>query len=118
MKIRSTGLGKTLLTAQIGVSVPKVVEIWKPSAKGMTGVDRLIAELGSRGLHSAATYLKNAGEELFTVTRLKEQGIAPELVMVATSAVEREFREINRRSEVGARWTDEGVERVARLLER
>ena len=36
--------------------------------------------------------------------------------MVATSAVEREFREINRRTEVGARWSDEGVERVARLL--
>jgi len=50
--------------------------------------------------------------------RLKEQqGIAPELVVVATSAVEREFREINRRTEVGTRWSDEGVERVARLLE-
>ena len=94
-----------------------VGELWKPSAKGMAGVDHLIAELDSRGLHSAATYLKNAGKELFTVTRLKEQGIAPELVMVATSAVEREFREINRRTEVGTRWTDEGVERVARLLE-
>jgi len=92
-------------------------ELWKPSAQGMAGVDHLIAELDSRGLHSAATYLRNAGDELFTVTRLKEQGIAPELVMVATSAVEREFREINRRTEVGARWTDEGVERVARLLE-
>jgi len=30
--------------------------------------------------------------------------------------VEREFRERNRRIEVGARWTDEGVERVAELL--
>ena len=44
--------------------------------------------------------------------------VAPEArVMVATSAVEREFREINRRTEVGTRWSDEGVERVARLLE-
>jgi len=94
-----------------------LVELWKPSAKGMAGVDRLITELDSRRLHSAATYLKNARGELFTVTRLKEQGIAPELVMVATSAVEREFREINRRTEVGARWSDPGVERVARLLE-
>jgi hypothetical protein len=31
--------------------------------------------------------------------------------------VEKEFREINRRTEVGARWTDEGVERVVKLLE-
>lgn len=80
-------------------------------------MDCLIAELDWRRFNSAATYLRNAKDEIFTVTRLKEQGIAPELVMVATSAVEREFREINRRTEIGARWTDEGVERVARLLE-
>jgi hypothetical protein len=70
-----------------------------------------------RRLRSTATYLKNAGHDLFTVTKLKEQQIGPALVMVATSAVEREFREINRRTEVGARWSDEGVERVAKLLE-
>ncbi len=29
--------------------------------------------------------------------------------MVATGVVEREFREINRRTEVGARWSDAGV---------
>jgi hypothetical protein len=81
-------------------------------------VDHLIGELGLRGLHSTATYLKNAGHDLFTVTRLKERGIAPALVMVTTGAAEREFREINRRTEVGARWSDEGVERVARLLEK
>jgi len=92
-------------------------ELWKPSAKGMAGVDCLIAELDRRRFHSAATYLRNGKDEFFTVTRLRERGIAPELVMVATSAVEREFREINRRTEVGARWSDEGVERVARLLE-
>lgn len=94
-----------------------VGEIWKPSANGIVGIDRLIAELDSKGLSSTATYLRNARDELFTVTRLKEQGMAPELVMVATGPVEREFREINRRTEIGARWTDQGVERVARLLE-
>jgi hypothetical protein len=94
-----------------------VDEIWKPSANGIAGIDRLIADLDSKGLSSTATYLRNARDELFTVTRLKEQGMAPELVMVATGPVEREFREINRRTEIGARWTDEGVERVARLLE-
>ena len=93
-------------------------ELWKSSARGMAGVDRLTAELDSRRLHSAATYLRNAGDDLFTATRPKEQGIAPELVMVATSAVEREFREINRRTKVGVRWSAEGVERVARLLEK
>ncbi len=83
----------------------------------MAGVGRLIVDLDSRGLRSAATYLRNAREELFTATSLKEKGIAPELVTVATSAVEREFREINHPAEVGARWRDEGVEKVARLLE-
>jgi len=92
-------------------------ELWKPSTKGMAGVDCLITELDGRRFHSTATHLRNAKDELFTVTKLKEQGIAPGLVMVATSAVEREFREINRWTEVGARWSDEGVERVARLLE-
>ena len=37
--------------------------------------------------------------------------------MVANDPVEREFREINRHIEIGARWSDEGVERVARFLE-
>ena len=94
-----------------------VQELWKPSAEGAGGVDRLAAELDSRGLSSAVTYLRNAGDDLFTVTKLKEQGIAPQLVMVATGPVERECREINRRTGVGARWSDEDVERVARLLE-
>ena len=76
-----------------------------------------MAALDLRGLSSTATYLRNARDELFTVRRLKEQGTAPELVMVATGPMEREFREMNRRAEVGARWSDEGVERVARLLE-
>lgn len=37
--------------------------------------------------------------------------------MVAIGAIAREFREINRRTDVGAGWSNEGVERVARLLE-
>ena len=92
-------------------------EPWKPSCAGVAGVNRLVTELDSSRRSCTATYLRNAMSELFTLTRLKEQGIAPGIVMVATGPVEREFREINRRTEVGARWTDEGVERVARLLE-
>jgi hypothetical protein len=92
-------------------------EIWKPSAEGIAGINHLIADLDLRGFSSAAVYLRNARSELFTVTKLKEQGITPGIVMVATGPVEREFREINQRTEIGARWSDEGVERVARLLE-
>jgi len=67
------------------------------------GIQRLIAELNFRGLHVAVTYLRNTKNELFTVRKLKEQGIALEIVMVATGPVEREFGEINRRTEIGAR---------------
>jgi len=60
---------------------------------------------------------KGGSGENFGNHRLREQGIALGLMMVATGAIEREFREITRRTEVGARRSDEGVERVARLLE-
>jgi hypothetical protein len=43
--------------------------------------------------------------------------IAPELMMVATSAVGRGFREINPRTQVGARWSDEAW-REAMVLEK
>ena len=43
-------------------------EIWRPLAKGVAGVNCLIAALDFRGLISAATYLRNAKGELFTVT--------------------------------------------------
>jgi len=36
--------------------------------------------------------------------------------MGAAGPVEREFREINWRTEIGTRCNDEGVKRVARLL--
>jgi len=52
------------------------------------------------------------------VTRLKEQGMAPEILVAVTFPVERESWEINRRTEIGARWTYEGAERVARLLDK
>ncbi len=48
-------------------------------------------------IDSAAIYLRNARDELFTVTKLKEQGVALGLEIVATSVVGREFREISRR---------------------
>jgi len=65
-----------------------VGELWKPSANRIAGINRPIADLGSKGLNSTATYLRNARDELFTVTRLKEQGMAPEIVMVATGPLE------------------------------
>ena len=42
--------------------------------------------------------------------------MAPEILVAVTFPVERESWEINRRTEIGARWTYKGAERVARLL--
>ena len=52
---------------------------------------------------------------IFTVTKLEEQGNVPEL-KVASGMVEMEFREINRRTEIEPRWSDQCVDRAARLL--
>lgn len=55
------------------------------------------------------------------VTARKFRGKRPvlkeDVVMVVANAVERELREINRRTEVDPKWSDTGVERVLRLLE-
>ena len=77
-------------------------EIWKLPAEGIAGINRLIADPDLRGLSSAAIYLRNTRSELSTVTKLKEQGIAPGIVMVATGPIERKFREINQCTEIGA----------------
>ncbi|MGB6874297.1 MAG: hypothetical protein WBE46_09270 [Dehalococcoidia bacterium] len=46
-------------------------EPWKPSAEGIVGVDCLITEFDLSGLHSTATYLRNAGHDLFTVREVR-----------------------------------------------
>jgi hypothetical protein len=83
----------------------RLAEIWKLSTAGIAAVNSLISDLDLTGLISAASYLRNARDEFFTASKLKEEEVAPEPVMVATDPVEREFREINRRTEVGARWS-------------
>lgn len=72
------------------------VDGFNPPTEGMEGVDGLVDELERKGLGSATTYLRNARDELLTVIKLQanEQRKAPKTMMVATSAVERGFREI------------------------
>ena len=53
--------------AGIGVLGREAMARASPSAEGIAGVDRLIAELDLGGLHSTATYLRNDGHDLFTV---------------------------------------------------
>jgi len=53
-----------------------------------------------RRLHFTAKYIRDARDELFTATNLKERRKTPEYVAVSTSAVEGEFRETSSCAEV------------------
>jgi len=67
------------------------------------------ANLAALGLATAANHLHNAAEEAFTY--LKEP-----FAYIDTSPLEREMRELNRRADIGARWSPRGLENVLKLL--
>ena len=66
-----------------------------------------------KGIYSSAGSF--ISQRIFTVTKVEERGNAPEL-MVVTGMVESEFREINRRTKIGPRCSDQCVGRVDGLL--
>jgi len=66
---------------------------------------RFIARLRENGLYKSYGHLKKAETEL---TTSREQGFA----FHTTASVEREMREINRRADVGVRWSIPGVENL------
>lgn len=59
------------------------------------------------------TFLKNAVPGLF----ITEGDWSNEDKYTSNSLIEREMREINRRIDVGCRWSDEGVFKIIKLLE-
>ena len=59
------------------------------------------------------TFLKNAMSGLF----ISEDDWNNEEKHSSNSLIEREMREINRRTDVGCRWTDEGICKIIKLLE-
>lgn len=67
------------------------------------------ANLARMGLITTANHLGNAAQEAFTY--LKEP-----FAYIDTSPLEREMRELNRRADVGARWSPKGLENVLKLL--
>ncbi len=69
-----------------------------------------IKDLEELGLKKSATHLKGAEKEAFT---FKEKG---GFAFSTTSPLEREMRELNRRADVGARWSEKGVENVLKVL--
>ncbi len=77
------------------------------------GQERLatyIKDLEKLGLKQSATHLKGAEKEAFTFK--KKGGFA----FSTTSPIEREMRELNRRADVGVRWSEKGVENVLKVL--
>jgi len=71
--------------------------------------NRWQANLKSLGLTNAAGHLQNATEEAFTY--LKEP-----FAYIDTSPLEREMRELNRRADIGARWSPKGLENVLKVM--
>lgn len=74
-------------------------------------VDRLVA----RGYHKAATYIRNALEDLFTYIRvwLKYGLVVPRV----TSRLERMMREIGRRlKRIAFGWSERGAARMTRII--
>ena len=72
--------------------------------------DQFAKDLESSGLTTAAGHLKAAGNEAFTFLN------APGITFSTTSPLEREMRELNRRADVGVRWSMQGVENVLKVL--
>jgi len=72
--------------------------------------DQFVKDLESFGFRTAAGHLKAAGNEAFTFLR------ASGITYSTTSPLEREMRELNRRADVGVRWSTPGVENVLKVL--
>jgi len=72
--------------------------------------DQFVKDLQSLGFTTAAGHLKAAGNEAFTFLS------APGIAYSTTSPLEREMRELNRRADVGVRWSTQGVENVLKVL--
>jgi hypothetical protein len=72
--------------------------------------DQYVKDLESFGFRTSAGHLKAAENEAFTFLK------APGITYSTTSPLEREMRELNRRADVGVRWSTPGVENVLKVL--
>lgn len=65
--------------------------------------------LAALGLRTAAGHLENAENEAFTYRKTS-------FTYIDTSPLEREMRELNRRADIGVRWSPKGLENVLKLM--
>lgn len=81
--------------------------LWR---KGPLAYDRFALELRNQGLRRSARHLEKARKEIFTHRE------DPGFQFTTTSPLEREMRELNRRMDVGARWSPQGAENMLWVL--
>jgi hypothetical protein len=84
--------------------------IIKDREHGPERYPRWIKSLASLRLETTVEHLRNAATEIFSY--VKEPGFA----YIDTSPLEREMRELNRRADIGARWSPKGLENVLKVL--
>lgn len=87
--------------------------LWKSEhrpEKTKSALRAFIKKLESRGLKHSAGHLKSAEPEALTFQNVKG------FTFSTTSPLEREVRELNRRADVGARWSEKGIENVLKIL--
>jgi len=83
--------------------------LYDPS-QGQGRMKRFIKQVDRKNLKTSSGHLKAAEPEAFM--NIKEPGFT----FCTTSPIEREMRELNRRADVGARWSDQGIENVLKVL--
>lgn len=81
--------------------------------KALSGYFNYIQMFEKLKFDDIVTFLKNAMSGLF----ISEDDWNNEEKHSSNSLIEREMREINRRTDVGCRWTDEGICKIIKLLE-
>jgi hypothetical protein len=81
--------------------------LWR---KGPLAYHQFAVKLRSQGLRGSARHLEKARKEIFTYRG------DPGFEFTTTSPLEREMRELNRRMDVGARWSLQGAESMLWVL--
>jgi hypothetical protein len=80
------------------------------SKNGPKKLNSYVKELKINGLKQSAKHLSNAQHEAFTWAN--DLGFS----FTTTSPLEREMRELNRRADIGVRWSNKGIESVLKVL--
>lgn len=80
------------------------------SKNGPEKLNSYVKDLKINGLKQSAKHLSNAQHETFTWAN--HLGF----VFTTTSPLEREMRELNRRADIGVRWSNKGIESVLKVL--